>query len=125
MSCGWAAPPRGSATRAPGTLASGGAPTGGRRQEGLVHHREPMAAREAELADLVAARRSDIERYQERLTRQARESEDAEARISGHASELELAEQNAATLSEQRSTRLATVTEQEGRLRGLRDSLND
>jgi chromosome segregation protein len=95
------------------------------RHESLVHHREPMAAREAELADLVAARKSDIERYQERLTRQARESEEAEAKISGHASELEVAEENAATLAEQRSTRLSTVTEHEGRLRGLRDSLND
>ncbi len=95
------------------------------RHESLVHHRAPMAAREAELADLVTARRSDIERYRERLSRQAQESEEAEARISAHAAELELAEQNAATLAEQRSTRLSTVTEQEGRLRSLRDSLND
>lgn len=95
------------------------------RHESLVHHREPMAAREAELADLVAARKNDIERYQERLTRQARESEEAETKISRHAAELEIAEENAATLAEQRSRRLSTVTEQEGRLRGLRDSLND
>jgi chromosome segregation protein len=95
------------------------------RHESLVHHREPMAAREAELADLVAARRDDIATYQERLARQARESETAEARINAHASELDLAERNAATLAEQRTSRLSTVTEQEGRLRGLRDSLND
>ncbi|MDP9097981.1 MAG: chromosome segregation protein SMC [Verrucomicrobiota bacterium] len=95
------------------------------RHESLVHHREPMAAREAELADLVAARRGDIATYQDRLARQARESEQADARIKEHSSELELAEQNAATLAEQRSARLAVVTEHETRLRALRDSLNN
>jgi chromosome segregation protein len=95
------------------------------RHESLVHHREPMAAREAELADLVAARRGDIATYQDRLARQARESEQADARIKEHNSELELAEQNAATLAEQRSARLAVVTEQDTRLRALRNSLND
>jgi len=94
------------------------------RHESLVHHREPMAAREAELADLVAARRGDIATYQDRLARQARESEQADASIKEHSSELELAEQNAATLAEQRSARLTVVTEQESRLRTLRDSLN-
>jgi chromosome segregation protein len=95
------------------------------RHESLVHHREPMAAREAELADLVAARRGDIATYQDRLARQARESEQAEGKIKEHGSELELAERNAAALAEQRSARLAVVTEQETRLRALRDSLND
>jgi chromosome segregation protein len=95
------------------------------RHESLVHHREPMAAREAELADLVAARRGDIATYQDRLARQGRESEQAEARIKEHGSELERAEQNASTLAEQRSARLAVVTEHETRLRALRDSLND
>jgi chromosome segregation protein len=95
------------------------------RHESLVHHREPMAAREAELTDLVAARRGDIATYQERLAQQARESERAETMIKEHTSELELAEQNASTLAEQRSARLGVVTEQETRLRVLRDSLND
>jgi chromosome segregation protein len=95
------------------------------RHESLVHHREPMAAREAELADLVAARRGDIARYEERLSRQARESKEAEARISEHASELDVAERRAGALAEQRGARLSTVSEQEAHLRGLRDSLND
>ncbi|HEV2803303.1 MAG TPA: chromosome segregation protein SMC [Chthoniobacterales bacterium] len=95
------------------------------RHESLVHHREPMAAREAELADLIAARRADIATYQDRLARQARESAKAETAISRHGSELELAEQKAAALAEQRNTRLKAVTEQEGELRALRDSLND
>ena len=95
------------------------------RHESLVHHREPMAAREAELADLIAARRGDIATYQERLAQQGRESEQAESRIGEHASELELAEENAARLSEQRHSRLAQVNEHAAQLRTWRDSLND
>ena len=95
------------------------------RHESLVHHRAPMAAREAELADLVAARRDDIATYQSRLARQAEESREAKQKITVHASELETAEQNAATLGQERGTRLSVVTEQEAQLRYLRDSLND
>jgi chromosome segregation protein len=95
------------------------------RHESLVHHREPMAAREAELADLIAARRADIATYQDRLARQARESAEADTAISSHGSELELAEERASALADQRNTRLKAVTEQEAELRGLRDSLND
>jgi chromosome segregation protein len=95
------------------------------RHESLVHHRAPMAAREAELADLIAARRADIATYQDRLARQARESAEADAAITAHGSELELAEQKASALADQRNTRLKAVTEQEAELRGLRDSLND
>ncbi|HVF70231.1 MAG TPA: chromosome segregation protein SMC [Chthoniobacterales bacterium] len=95
------------------------------RHESLVHHREPMAAREAELADLVAARRADISMYQDRLARQGHESRDAEAQIATHQSELAVAEKNATALAEERSERHAVVSEQEGHLRALRDSLND
>jgi len=95
------------------------------RHESLVQHRAPMAARKAELVDLIAARRADIATYQDRLTRQARESEEAEARITGHESELETAEDNAAALADQRTARLVVVTEQEAAVRKLRDSLND
>ncbi|MCA1657683.1 MAG: hypothetical protein LC627_00115, partial [Verrucomicrobiaceae bacterium] len=95
------------------------------RHESLVHHREPMAAREAELADLVAARRNDIATYQKRLAQQAQESKEAEAKISEQAAELETAEKRVATLTEQRGARSGTVNEQESQLRGLRNSLND
>jgi chromosome segregation protein len=95
------------------------------RHESLVHHREPMAAREAELADLVSARRNDIGTYQKRLAQQARESQEAEAKISAQTFELEAAEKRAATLTEERVARSATVNEQESQLRALRNSLND
>jgi len=95
------------------------------RHESLVNHRQPMAAREAELAELVAARRGDIATYQDRLSRQAKESEEAEARILHETADLEGAEQAVATLMEERGARLSTVNEREAQLRGLRDSLND
>jgi chromosome segregation protein len=95
------------------------------RHESLIHHRAPMAAREAELADLVTARRADIATYQSRLSRQADESREGEEKIKAYASELDTAEQNAATLAQERGARLTVVTEQETELRALRDSLND
>ncbi|HZE12256.1 MAG TPA: hypothetical protein VE086_00730, partial [Chthoniobacterales bacterium] len=95
------------------------------RHESLVQHRAPMAAREAELVDLIAARRADIATYQDRIARQARESEEADARIAEHESELRLAEQNTAALADQRTERLTVVTEKEAELRTVRDSLND
>ncbi|HZE58844.1 MAG TPA: chromosome segregation protein SMC [Chthoniobacterales bacterium] len=99
--------------------------TEGQRHKSLVQHRAPMAAREAELVDLIAARRADIATYQDRLARQARESEEAEKKITGYESDLDTAEHNAAALSDQRTARLSVVTEQEAQLRKLRDSLND
>jgi chromosome segregation protein len=95
------------------------------RHESLVNHRQPMAAREAELADLVAARRSDIATYQNRLTMQAKESEEAEGKILGQSSQLEVAGETVSALAAERGTRLATVNEQESQVRTLRDSLND
>ncbi|HEX4630125.1 MAG TPA: chromosome segregation protein SMC [Chthoniobacterales bacterium] len=95
------------------------------RHESLVQHRAPMAAREAELVDLISARHADIATYQDRIARQARESEEADARITEHESELQVAEQNAAALADQRTERLTVVTEKGAELRKLRDSLND
>jgi len=95
------------------------------RHESLVNHRQPMAAREAELADLVAARRGDIATYQNRLAAQAKESEEAEAKSLGQAAELETATEAVAALGDERGARLGTVSEQESQVRALRDSLND
>ncbi|PZR73765.1 MAG: chromosome segregation protein SMC, partial [Chthoniobacterales bacterium] len=95
------------------------------RHESLIHHREPMAAREAELADLVAARRGDIATYHNRLAAQAKESGEAEAKIVTQAAELEIAEGRVATLLEERGGRSTAVNEHEAQLRRLRDSLND
>jgi chromosome segregation protein len=95
------------------------------RHESLVNHRQPMAAREAELADLVAARRADIATYQNRLGTQAKESEEADAKILGQTAQLETANETVAALAEDRGARLAAVNAQESQVRALRDSLND
>jgi chromosome segregation protein len=94
------------------------------RHESLVNHRQPMAAREAELSDLVAARRGDIATYQSRLTQQAKESRDAEAKILSQTSQLKAADDSVAALAKERGVRLAAVNEQESQARTLRDSLN-
>jgi chromosome segregation protein len=95
------------------------------RHESLVNHRQPMAAREAELSDLVAARRTDIATYQSRLAMQAKESGEAEAKILRQTLQLEDANKTVAALAEERSARLTAVNEQEAQVRTLRDSLND
>jgi chromosome segregation protein len=95
------------------------------RHESLVNHRQPMAAREAELADLVAARRRDIATYQNRLTSQAKESEEAEAKILSETAHLGKAGEIVTELADDRRTHLAAVNEQESQVRTLRDSLND
>ena len=95
------------------------------RHESLVNHRQPMAAREAELSDLVAARRGDIATYQDRLALQAKESGDAEAKILGQTSQLQAAGEAVAALAEERGARLTAVNEQESQARTSRDLLND
>lgn len=95
------------------------------RHESLINHRQPMAAREAELAELVAARRGDISTYQTRLALQATESEEAEAKILGQTSQLEAAGQAVSTLADERGARLSAVNNEESQVRALRDSLND
>ena len=95
------------------------------RHESLVNHRQPMAVREAELSDLVAARRNDIATYQSRLAMQAKESGEAEAKILNQTLQLEEANKTVAALAEERSARLTAVNGQEAQVRTLRDSLND
>ena len=47
------------------------------RHEGLRSQRQPMAARQAELADLIASRRADISSYQARREQQSAETTSA------------------------------------------------
>ena len=95
------------------------------RQESLVSQRQPMAAREAELAELIDTRRADIANYERRLETQTMESEKAEAALESQAAELAAAEENVAGIAQERSTRLAAVNSLEGELRGVRNSLNE
>ncbi|HEX8678336.1 MAG TPA: hypothetical protein VF683_00125, partial [Chthoniobacterales bacterium] len=94
------------------------------RHENLLNQRQPMAAREAELAELIAARRADIERYERRLELQAEESRGAESALAAQATECAVAEERVAAAAEERATRLAAVNALESELRNVRNSLN-
>ena len=95
------------------------------RQENLVNQRQPMTAREAELAELISARRNDITKYHERTVLLKKESTAAEAEIAKQTTECAAAEAEATAIAEQRANRLEAVTALETELRGLRNSLND
>ncbi|MEP6685662.1 MAG: chromosome segregation protein SMC [Verrucomicrobiota bacterium] len=95
------------------------------RHENLVSQRAPMAAREAELAEMSAARRADIATYQGRLVRQTKETNTAESAIETQSEQCGAAEKGVASIADQRSQRHTAVTALETELRGTRNSLND
>ncbi|MBA2744080.1 MAG: hypothetical protein H0U43_07220 [Chthoniobacterales bacterium] len=95
------------------------------RQENLLSQRQPMAAREAELGELIDTRRVDIANYERRLELQTIESEQAETLLASQAVEAAAAEENVAAIAHERSTQLAAVNVLEGELRAVRHSLNE
>jgi chromosome segregation protein len=95
------------------------------RQESLLSQRQPMAARAAELAELIDARRADIRNYERRLELQAIESEQAEAALELQTGQLAAAEEEVAAIAEERSTRLAAVNSLDAGVRAIRNSLNE
>ena len=95
------------------------------RHESLVSQRAPMAARETELAEMIAARRTDIATYEVRLVRQTEEISSAGAAIETQSEQCAAAEKNVASIAEQRTQRHTAVTALETELRGTRNSLND
>jgi chromosome segregation protein len=95
------------------------------RQESLLSQRQPMAAREAELAELIDARRADIANYERRLEVQAIESEQAETALAAQAGQLAAAEENVAAIAQERAARLAAVNSLDAELRAVRNSLNE
>jgi chromosome segregation protein len=95
------------------------------RYEHLIAQRQPMSARDAELAEAIAARQAEITNFEKRLTTQAEESRTAESAIekqTGHRADLEAA---LAALTEQRRERSTIMNEAESNLRAIRNSLND
>ncbi|HXM74993.1 MAG TPA: AAA family ATPase, partial [Chthoniobacterales bacterium] len=95
------------------------------RHENLIAQRQPMAARDTELLELIAARRADIANYEGKLTTQASESHNAEAAIEEQTVRAAEAEKTATKITDQRATRVAAVQKRETELRGLRDSLSE
>jgi chromosome segregation protein len=95
------------------------------RYDHLIAQRQPMSAREAELAEAIAARQAEIANFEKRLTTQAEESRIAESAIEKQTGQHADLERALAALTEQRRARSATMNEAESILRTIRNSLND
>ena len=95
------------------------------RYEHLIAQRQPMSARDAELAEAIAARQAEITNFEKRLTTQAEESRTAESAIEKQTGQRADLEGALAALTEQRRERSTTMNEAESNLRTIRDSLND
>ncbi|PYK27841.1 MAG: hypothetical protein DME52_02940, partial [Verrucomicrobia bacterium] len=95
------------------------------RHENFIAQHESMRAREAELLELIAVRKTDIAMYEAKLTAQAEESRESESLIKSQTAQRAQAEANAAKIVEQRAKRLSTISHCEIELRRLRDSLGE
>ena len=95
------------------------------RHEGLRSQRQPMTARQAELAELIASRRADITSYQARREQQSAETTAAERLIEEKSAELSHAESAVAKVAETRAAHLAEVNTLESDLRARRKALSD
>jgi chromosome segregation protein len=102
-----------------------GVATEQQRHESLVTQREPMAARQAELAELIAARRADIANYQARLEMQTEESARAKESIEHDTVERSGVDETLSALAAERSEKVRVANEFEVELRALRNSLDD
>jgi chromosome segregation protein len=95
------------------------------RHENLISQRQPMAARDTELLELIASREADITNYEGKLTAQAGESRGAEEAIKEQTVRVAEAEKTATEITDQRAARVAAVQKRETELRGLRDSVSE
>ncbi len=95
------------------------------RYEHLIAQRQPMNAREEELAEAIATRRTEITSFEKRLTTQAQESQTAESAIERQSKQRVDIDLTLTTLTDQRRERSAMLTEAESNLRIIRNSLND
>ncbi len=95
------------------------------RYENLIAQRQPMAAREAELAETIAARQAEIANFEKRLAAQSQESKSAEAAIEKQKAECAELEATVAALTDQRAEHSRAMNEMESDLRASRNSLNE
>src|SRR5438067_289604 len=102
-----------------------GVATDRQRHENLIAQREPLSAREAELAELITSREADITMYERKLAAQAEESRESEKLIQTQTAQRAEAQANSAKIASQRATRLAAVSDRESELRRVRDSLSE
>src|SRR5213595_242838 len=102
-----------------------GVATDRQRHENLIAQREPLSARDAELAELITLREADIAMYERKLAAQAEESHESEKLIQTRTAQRAEAQANRAKVANQRATRLAAVSDRESELRRVRDSLGE
>jgi chromosome segregation protein len=102
-----------------------GVATERQRHENLIAQREPMSARDAELAELITVRKVDIAMYERKLATQAEESRESETLIKSQTAQRNEAQANSEKIAAQRATRLATISDRESELRRVRDSLGE
>jgi chromosome segregation protein len=95
------------------------------RYENLVAQRQPMADRETELSDMIAARQAEIANFENRLKSQADESKNAEAAIQEQTAQRAELEATVATFASRRTQCLSTTSEIETHQRALRNSLSE
>jgi chromosome segregation protein len=95
------------------------------RYENLIARRQPMSAREAELAEAIAARQAEIADFENRLTAQAEQSRAAESAIEKQTGQRADLEESLGALSKQRGGRSTTMNQAESNLRTIRNLLND
>ncbi|HEY6070371.1 MAG TPA: hypothetical protein VIU85_03275, partial [Chthoniobacterales bacterium] len=99
--------------------------TARQRNESLEAQRQPMAARDAELVELIAARKTDITSYESKIAAQLQENRDAEVAIREQTAQAAAADAKARQMSGQRAERLAAVQKGEMELRELRGALSE
>ncbi len=102
-----------------------GVATDRQRHENLIAQREPMSARDAELAELVTVRKADVAMYERKLAAQAEESRESETLINTQTTQRDEAQANSAKIAGERATRLAAISNRESELRRVRDSLGE
>jgi len=95
------------------------------RYENLITQRQPMTAREAELAETITARQAEIANFEKRLVAQSQESKSAEAAIEKQNAECAELEATLAALTDQRAEHSRAMNEMESKLRAIRNSLNE
>jgi chromosome segregation protein len=95
------------------------------RYEHLIAQRQPMSARDAELAEAIAARQAEGINFEKRLTTQAEESRTAESAIEKQTGQRADLEGTLAAVTEQRRQHSTIMNEAESNLRTIRNSLND
>src|SRR5205807_21668 len=99
--------------------------TARQRLESVETQRQPMAARDTELVELITARKADVANYEAKLVSQAQENRDADVAIKEQTARATEAEAKASEISSQRAHRLSAVQKRESELRTLRDSLSE